>query len=214
MLFKRKEHDVVLKSCTRCSVFNKKGLKISEARVDISGEKIKLYFPRFNLKNIHYKGRVDFYDTYVGLVTTICDLHVKRNLDYPEMLEPWMADCVIEEVDQVLQRQKDVRVEVSLMVGFKAPERRNINFAGRITNLSAGGFYMVTTQELRRGEVITFAYRFRTEERHFSATVLRGELHSSGSYGYGCRFYPLSDRAETAVRGFVYKKLAEQKHKQ
>lgn len=197
-------------------MFNKKGVKISEARVDISGSMIKLYFPGYNLKNIHYKGKVDFYDNQVGLVTTFCDLNVRRNPEYPHAaLEMWLADCIIEEVGTVLQRQKDIRVETSLLVGFKAPQRGGVNFAGRILNLSAGGFYMTTTQPLRLGEVITFDYAFRTTERHFSATVLRGELHSSGTcYGYGCKFRPMTDGAETAVRGYVFKKIEEKKRKQ
>lgn len=209
--FKKEEH-TELKSCRKCMVYNKKGQQLSKARVDASEHPIRLYFRGYELRNIHYIGRVDFYDTQKGLMTTMCDLLFKRNPDYPQQEEPWMAECRIHEVDQVIQRQKDIRVETSLMVAFKSPERGN--FAGRILNLSAGGFYMTTTQELRRGEKIAFSYQFSAVERPFTATVLRVERHSSGSYGYGCRFNELTDRGETAIRGFVYQKLREQKRGQ
>ena len=78
-----------------------------------------------------------------------------------------------------------------------------------VRNLSAGGFYVTTMQHLHRGEVITFNYSFRTLERPFSAVVLRGERLPNGSYGYGLRFRQMSDGAESAIRGFVYRKLEE-----
>lgn len=205
--FKKEKH-AELKSCRKCMVYNKKGQQLSKARVDASREPIRLYFRGYELRNIHYAGRVDFYDTQNGLITTMCDLVFKRNPDYPQQEEPWMAECRIHEVDQVLQRQKDIRVDTSLMVAFRSAERGN--FAGRILNLSAGGFYMTTTQRLKNGEEITFSYQFAAAVRPFSATVLRGEPHPTGGYGYGCRFHDLTDRAETVIRGYVFRKLAEQ----
>lgn len=207
----KKEQPTELKSCERCMVYNKKGQQFSRARVDLSGGRIRLYFRAYNLKNIQYRGRVDFYDRQNGLITSLCDLSLKRNPDYPQQEEPWMAECRIAEVDQVLQRQADIRCDTDLMLGFRSPEHGS--FAGRILNLSAGGFYMTTTQVLERGDTVQFSYKFQATERPFRATVLRGERHPKGGYGYGCRFEGLTDMAETVIRGYVYQKLTEHERK-
>ena len=59
---------------------------------------------------------------------------------------------------------------------------------------------------LKRGDVISFSYCFRTLERRFNVAVLWAKRAEGGRYGYGCKFLRLTDGAEAAIRSFVYKK--------
>ena len=202
---------MILKDCSRCKVYTGSGNALSEARVVHNREKITLYFNRYNLADARYKGRVDFYDDQAGLIIALCEILIRRNPAYPEMVEPWMAQCTILDVKSVIQRQRDIRAKVALEIEFQADRRGG--FYGTIKNISAGGMYFTTVQLLQRGDRLHFDYRFRTLTRSFEAVVLWGERERGGRYGYGCKFLNLTDGAEAAIRSFVYKKLQEKQEK-
>ena len=85
------------------------------------------------------------------------------------------------------------------------------HFYGTIRNLSAGGLYITTVQPLKKGDVISFSYCFRTLERRFNVAVLWAKRAEGGRYGYGCKFLRLTDGAEAAIRSFVYKRLLDKR---
>lgn len=199
-----------LKDCSRCAVYTPKGEKLLEARVVHSGQEVTIYFPSYSLSDKRLKTRVDFYDERQGLVMTLSEVLVRRNPDYPEMPEPWLADVTILETKRVVQRQKDIRVKVDIETTFERAEGLGV-FRGTIQNISAGGVYVATRQPLQRGEHIFFSYIFRTLERPFELEVIRIERPESGGYGYGCRFIGLTDGADSAIRGFAYKKQQEKR---
>ncbi len=200
--------DEILKDCSRCAVYNHKGKRLAEARVVHTNNKICLYFSEFSLSDGRFKTRVDFFDERRGMVMTLSEVVIRRNPAFPEEDEPWIGECVILDVKQVVQRQKDIRVKVNMDMKFKRCSD-GTEFFGTIGNLSAGGLYVITKVSLLKGERIGFSYNFRTLERPFEAEVLRVGQAGEKGYGYGCRFLGLTDGGEAAIRGFVYKKQKE-----
>lgn len=199
---------MVLKSCTRCLVYTPKGTKFAEARVVHTKDGVTLFFDNYKLKDARFHARVDFYDEQRGLMASKCELVIRRNPGFPDMKEPWKADCRIQEVMKIVQRQKDIRASVYIETTFRSKGCHS--FYGTIRNLSAGGMYITTTQPLNKHEKIEFTYSFRTLERRYEAVILWGKAAPGGRYGYGCRFVHLTDSGEIAIRSYVYKKLMEQ----
>lgn len=200
-----------LKDCSRCMVYTPEGKQ--EARVVHKRGSVALFFDDYKLREDRLQSRVDFYDERSGLIQTVCELVLCRNPGFPEIPEPWMADCRIMDVRDVVQRQRDIRARVCLGVECSSEPRGVFNIT--IKNLSAGGMYITTLQPLDKGEVIAFNYCFRTLERRFEAVTLWGRQGEGGRYGYGCRFIHMTNGAEAAIRSFVFKKILErQKEKE
>ena len=202
------ERDAVLKKCSRCAVYNHKGKRLTEARVVHTNNKISLFFTEYGLSDGRFKTRVDFFDERRGMIITLSEVIIHRNPSFPEEPEPWAAECVILDVKQVVQRQKDIRVKIKIDIKFRKCSDGSA-FFGTVRNLSAGGLYMTTKKPLLKGEKIAFSYNFRTLERPFELEVIRVEQAGGKGYGYGCRFGGLTDGGEAAIRGFVYKKQRE-----
>lgn len=199
---------MVLKKCNKCIIYNVKGEKLSEARVVHYGETVMLYLKETNIREAKFKAKVNFYDELAGVIRTMCSLIVRRNPSYPKNPELMLAECDILGVTDVVQRQKDVRVNVHIETPFFSPKYGS--FYGTISNLSAGGIYLVTRQILEPDSVISFDYRFRTLMRHFEVMALRAKPEKEGRFGYGCCFLNLTDGADAAIRAFVFKKLQKQ----
>ncbi len=200
---------MVLKDCSRCMVYTPKGQRLSEARVVHAKDSVTLFFSDYKFQDSRFQSRVDFYDDQCGLIVAKCEVTIRRNPAYLETGEPWTADCRILDVKNVVQRQRDIRAKVYLEVEFELDNGRH--FYGTIRNLSAGGLYITTVQPLKKGDVISFSYCFRTLERRFNVVVLWAKRAEGGRYGYGCRFLRLTDGAEAAIRSFVYKRLLDKR---
>ncbi|WP_373263667.1 PilZ domain-containing protein [Hungatella hathewayi] len=198
---------LILKECSECMVYAPDGSRLQKARVVHTNKEVFLYFNSYKMQDCRFKAMVDFYDWQVGLVQAGCDIVIKRNPDFPNIPEPWIADCKILRVVKVVQRQRDIRVKVNIEIECSSDIHGK--FHGTIGNLSAGGLYLVTTQPLMRHEPFLFKYKFRTMERELNAVVLWGKGEEKGSYGYGCRFIKLRGGDEAAIREFVYQKQLE-----
>ncbi|MFR1832430.1 MAG: PilZ domain-containing protein [Lachnospiraceae bacterium] len=202
---------MMLKDCDRCLVYTPDGGRLAEARVEFIKDKCSLFFNTYHLKDCKFKTRVDFYDMQKGLVIAYCLIIIRRNPAFPNMVEPWTADCDILEVKNVVQRQKDVRAKVKLEMMFSS--EKHGSFFGVIENLSAGGFFVTTGQALEKDEKITFSYVFKRLERKFEAMAIRASSQPDGKYGYGCIFLNLTDGADAAIRSYVYKVLLKKRNK-
>ena len=202
-----------LRDCERCLVYGTDNRPLSRARVEIDNEMgIRLFFRNPKLRSVRFRTTIDFYDRSQGVVRCRCELVIQRN-SYPNrMKEPWMADCEILDIEEIFQRQKDLRVDVQLWMEFQAES--GWFFSGTIQNISAGGVFIVTKQALKKNDRFLFNYTFGSELVELRAKVLRVTgLVQGGGYGYGCQFVGLSKEAEAAVRKFVYTKQM-QKQKQ
>ena len=170
-----------------------------------------LYFKEPNLQDMRMnRTEVIFNDNIKGCIKAKCDVVVRKNPGYSRMSEFWMGECEILEVSEIIQRQQDIRASVDITVQFTS-ENDGKSFFGVITNISAGGIYMVTSEPLTIGEILNFHYTFKKVERPFRCMVLWGQMDESGSNGYGLRFVELNEGGETAIRGYVFNVLREQR---
>jgi len=195
---------MVLKNCTTCVIHGvEEGIKV-RARVRCVDDRITLHFDDNNDLGLHTdRLRIDFFDSQVGYIKTFCELEIRKNSD-PYVLEPWMADCKILEILEILQRQKELRVRLVKDMTFVSAVHGAFN--GVIQNISVGGLYMTTSTKLEVGEEFEFRYCFMKKKEHeVRAKILRETQIRDGYYGYGCQFKDLPKNAEKDVRQFVYR---------
>lgn len=193
---------MVLNDCTICSVYGPNGDIIARVRVKCSGERITLHFQEHDELSSSDRIRIDFFDGQIGYIKTYCEIYVRKNTD-PFILEPWIADCEILEVVEIVQRQKDLRVKMERDITFTSYKRGS--FTGKIQNISVGGLYFITKERLESGEHFEFHYCFIKKEHLVKAVILREQELRNGRYGYGCQFEELPKGVERDIRQFVYK---------
>lgn len=193
---------MVLNNCTICSVYGPDDNMIARVRVKCTGERITLHFQKSDELSDSERIRIDFFDGQIGYIKTYCEIYVRKNYD-PLILEPWIADCEILEVAEIVQRQKDLRAKMERDITFTSTARGEFN--GVIQNISVGGLYFVTKTRLNLEEEFTFQYTFIKKEHSLKAVVLREQDLHNGRYGYGCQFIRLPNNAERDIRQFVYK---------
>ncbi len=193
---------MVLNNCTICSVYGPDGELQTRVRVKCTGEQITLHFKKAGELSDSERIRIDFFDGQVGYIKTYCEIVVRKNYD-PYILEPWIADCEILEVIEIVQRQKDLRAKMVREAEFSSPGHGDFN--GIIQNISVGGLYFVAKTLLAVDDKITFRYTFIKKEHTMEATILRVQDLKNGSYGYGCQFLNLPNSTERDIRQYVYK---------
>ncbi|MCI8950171.1 MAG: PilZ domain-containing protein [Lachnospiraceae bacterium] len=204
---------MALKDCENCLVYGTDNRPLAKARVEMIDEKhVWLFFQYSKLRSIRIKTFVDFYDGQYGVVRSHCELVIQKSSHPNRNKEPWMASCTILNVQDTFQRQKDLRVRVSLRAEFNTV--KGTYFSGTIENISAGGLFLVTPQVLKKNEHFTFRYRFSGDVYELEARVLRIGTLIKGEYSYGCQFANLTMEAEAAVRKYVFAKQKEKLSKQ
>ncbi len=193
---------MVLKDCTICSVYGPNDDVAARVRVKCTGERITLHFQKSKELSTSERIRIDFFDGQIGYIKTYCEIYVRKNFD-PLILEPWVADCEILEVVEIVQRQKDLRAKMEREISFTSYKRGE--FTGAIQNISVGGLYFVTKERLEIGEHFEFRYCFIKKEHLVKAVILREQNLRNNRYGYGCQFVELPKGTERDIRQFVYK---------
>lgn len=193
---------MVLNDCTICSVYGPDDEIMARVRVKCTGERITLHFNKPHEISTSDRIRIDFFDGQIGYIKTYCEIYVRKNFD-PLILEPWVADCDILEVVEIVQRQKDLRAKMEREITFTSFKRGE--FTGTIQNISGGGLYFVTKTRLDIDERFEFRYCFTKKEHLVKAVVLREQNLSHNRYGYGCQFEELPKSTERDIRQFVYK---------
>lgn len=193
---------MVLNNCTICSVYEPEDTLLTRVRVKCTGEQITLHFKKPGELAGSDRIRIDFFDGQIGYIKTYCAISIRRNYD-PLILEPWIADCEILEVAEIIQRQKDLRAKMERDITFTS--QTHGEFSGVIQNISVGGLYFVTKTRLELEEEFTFQYTFIKKEHPLRAVILREQDLHNGRYGYGCQFTRLPNSAERDIRQFVYK---------
>lgn len=194
---------VISEACRECIVYNSKGGLLSGARVRVVNGEIHLWFKESGLKALRTVLPVDFFDSYKGRIRTFSELVIHRNPHFPKESEFWMADCRIVRVYEIIQRQKDIRVDMKAEQKFVLPDMTS--FYGTIENISAGGFFVATPQMLNREDRIKLETTFLKNNWSLEAQLrwMRPQIY--GQYGYGCMFQELPSEAEEQIRGLVYK---------
>lgn len=201
-----------LRDCESCLVYGTDNKPLSKARVETgSDDSIRLYFSNYKLRSVRFRTFVDFYDMQQGLIRCFCEVLIRRNVHESALTEPWMADCSVIEINDVYQRQKDLRVRVHIPMEFSTETGEF--FAGTIKNISAGGLFLVTSQAIKTGVCFSFHYRFEKELCRVNAKILRAKGAVGGGIGYGCQFLNLSPETEANIRRFVFAKQREKQRK-
>ena len=193
---------MVLNNCTICSVYEPEDTLLARIRVKCTGERITLHYKKPDELSDSPRIRIDFFDGQIGYIKTYCEITTRRNYD-PLILEPWVADCEILEVAEIVQRQKDLRARMEKEITFTSSSQGA--FKGTIQNISVGGLYFITETRLSCDEEFSFRYTFIKKEHPLTAVVLREQDLHNGRYGYGCQFRNLPNSAERDIRQFVYK---------
>lgn len=199
----------IMKDCTKGVLYTPDGGKWP-ARVENVDDSLTLYLDKYSGYGTQYGTRVDFYDDTMGIIQTECEVMIHRNTDHPEAPEKWVGSCMIVKVVKITQRHLDVRVDVDIHTVFES----NIlgSFGGTITNLSAGGLLLLADREIPDESILSFSYAFRTLERPFMIRVIHRRKKTADGILYGCAFVNLSDRAEAAIRSYVFRKMRDNAH--
>lgn len=202
---------MVFKDCKRCKVYTPNGVPYSEGNVEFGKKEIFIYFENYRLSAAKFRSRVNFFDTQLGLVQTVCLLSVHKNTNL-NRAELWMADCQILNVIGIVQRQEDIRVPTNIDLNFHT--KAYGAFYGEIKNISAGGAFLETVHPLSKNEIVSFEYTFQTKRRQIQMMTLWVKRLNAGKYGYGCKFVNLSESEEADIRAFVYQRQKEEEEKE
>lgn len=194
---------MVFTNCTVCSVYGTDNSSQTRVRVKCIGEQITLYLMRQKEVPEGEKVRIDFYDERIGCVKTYCELRVRQNNDSAAR-EPWIADCDILEVAEIIQDRRVPRAKTEKETIINSFEQGEISAV--IYNISVGGLYFVTTTRLTYADTIEFSYCFMEKEYRLRATVLREEDFKDGNLGYGCQFTELPKGAKRDIQQYVFQR--------
>lgn len=192
---------VNLKNCSGALVYGTNNKPLSKARVLDTGSSIYLFFENSNLRQVHVRVYVDFYIPRQGVLRCFCDLHIRKNQQIGNSQEVWAAECKVLEVTAIIQRQKDLRVDINTPVFFTTES--SIFTRGVIKNISAGGIFLTTKRVLKNGTKFTYDHVLAGERCEVTAQVVYGRV-LPGDYGYGCSFCGLPTQIEHSIRTWCY----------
>lgn len=194
---------MVLNNCTVCSVYVPEDGALRRIRVKCAGDRITLFLKRENELPDSERIRIDFFDGQIGCIKTYCELMVRRNYD-SSVAEPWIADCEILEVAEIVQGRRNLRAKMEKEITMNS--LRQGEFSGDIQNVSTDGIYFITRTRLREDDTVEFAYSFVEKEYPLKAIVLREEDFRDGRYGYGCRFLDFPKGAQRDIQQYIFKR--------
>lgn len=191
---------MILNNCTTCAVYMPDS---SQRRIQArcNQEQILLLLKRESELPDSTNIRIDFFDSQIGCIKTNCDLAVRRNYD-PSITVPWVADCKILDVLEIVEGRKSVRAAMEKETTFSVPGKED--FKGVIQNISEGGIYFITRTRLQCNDTVKFSYCFLEKEYRMEVVILREEDLRNGRYGYGCQFLMLPLVAQKDIRQYVY----------
>lgn len=192
---------MVLNQCTTCTVYGQEGQDQRKIPVKTAGDQVMLLLKRENELSDSSDVRIDFFDGRIGCVKTNCELLVRRNYD-SSISSPWVADCEIQEVIEIIEARRSIRMTMEKEVTFTS--RGKEDFRGVIQNISEGGIYFITRTRLKRDDTVLFSYSFIERKFEVEAVVLREEDLRDGRFGYGCQFLELTVDAQRDIRQYVY----------
>ncbi len=206
-----------LQHCNKAQVFtlDEKLLNTAQVVGDV-GETATLRFRESCIDILRTEVIVTFFDNVQGLVSCTCQLSDYEE-EPDELAEGEVIStvrCTILSQREVMQRRQDIKIPVNIEVTANYLNKEDELETAEITilDLSAGGMFCITPQKwelLQTFEISLFA-----SPLPIRAKVLREQAPHSYSddfkeddtrYGYGCRFVNLPNKAEAALRKFVFK---------
>lgn len=192
---------MVLNQCTTCTVYGQDGSDQRKIPVRTAGEQVMLLLGREDELSDASNVRIDFFDGQIGCIKTKCELAARRNYD-SSIPSPWVADCEIQEVIEITEARRSIRMKMDKEVTFSSSGQED--FQGVIQNISEGGIYFITRTRLQRHDTVLFSYAFIENKFDMEVVILREEDLRDGRYGYGCQFLELTVNAQKDIRQYVY----------
>ncbi len=192
---------MVLKQCTTSTVYGADGSSERKIPVRCTGEQIMLLLRREHELEDSADVRIDFFDGQIGCIKTNCEIVVRSNYD-SAIPAPWVADCEIQEVIEIVEARRSMRATMEKEATFSSEGKED--FRGVIQNISEGGIYFITRTRLQRDDTVVFSYSFIENEYEMEAIILREEDLRDGRYGYGCQFLELTVNAQKDIKQYVY----------
>lgn len=204
---------MILRDCKKGMVFLPPDKTRLPVKVVTEEERIILYFKTYRLQDCRQLMQVDFYDLSQGLLVTASEVLIRRNPGYPNSSYPWIGICEIREVKRIIQRQHDVRVGIQIEALFEKESGRKGSFFATIRNISAGGMYIETAEELHQGEAIKVSLSFERTPRELHLAPVWVKKAENGRFGYGLRFWHLSTGVEAEIRNYVFRLINAKREK-
>lgn len=194
---------MVLNNCTICSVYETEDAAPRRIRVKCTKDGITLFLKRGDELPDSEQVRIDFFDGQIGCIKTYCEVMVRRNYD-AAVPEPWIADCDILSVSEIVQGRRSLRAKMEKEIPMNS--FRQGEFRGDIQNISVNGIYFITRTRLRDDDTIEFKYSFVEKEYQLKVVVIREEDFRDGRYGYGCQFLELPNGAERDIQQYIFRR--------
>ena len=192
---------MVLNHCTVCAAYESDRGDQKRIPVKCDGGQILLLLNREQELSDNAKIRIDFFDSQIGCVKAYCGLAVRRNYD-ASIQAPWLADCEILEVAEIVEGRRSLRSGMEKETVFKGSNQEK--YTGVIQNIGEGGIYFITWTRQQCGDMAEFSYCFVEMEYRMRVSILREEVFRDGRYGYGCQFLDYPKGAERDIKRYLH----------
>lgn len=192
---------MVLNHCTVCAVYESDQGDQKRIPVKCDGGQILLLLNREQELSDTAKIRIVFFDSQIGCVKAYCGLAVRRNYD-ASIQAPWLADCEILEVTEIVEGRRSLRSGMEKETVFTGSNQEE--FTGVIQNIGEGGIYFITWTRQQCGDMAEFSYCFVETEYRMRVSILREEIFRDGRYGYGCQLLDYPKGAERDIKRYLH----------
>ena len=192
---------MVLNNCTVCAVYESDQGDQKRIPVKCDGGQILLLLNREEELSDTAKIRIDFFDSQIGCVKAYCGLAVRRNYD-ASIQAPWLADCEILEVTEIVEGRRSLRSGMEKETVFTGSNQEE--YTGVIQNIGEGGIYFITWTSQHSGDRAKFSYCFVETEYRMRVSILREEIFRDGRYGYGCQLLDYPKGAERDIKRYLH----------
>ncbi|MDD3142022.1 MAG: PilZ domain-containing protein [Lachnospiraceae bacterium] len=207
---------ILLTNCTKCSIYNLRDEYICDAQVymvDETNASLSLLddFADSLLTEVH----VTFYDGIHGLVSYLCSLSDYKEMILPEYRTYYSIDCILLKPIGIVQRRSDIKVKTNFTVDILMlnADDQEVVVAAAIRDISAGGFFFDSTEDLNVGSEFSFIFKRGSMPLLLKGIILRKqEMEETHRHGYGCEFVQLSAAKEAIIREFVFREQVYQKN--
>lgn len=205
----------MLNHCVKCSIYNLDKEFICDAQVSLVDEtQASLALLDDVSDQLLTEVNVTFYDDIQGLVTYLCVLSGYREVALPHFRNYYSVTCRFQKQISVIQRRSDIKIKTDFVIDITTigSDNHETMIEVSVKNMSAGGLYFETENELAVGSEFSFLFRKGSLPLVLKGLILRRqEFQSPHFYGYGCSFTHLSSAKEAIIREFVFREQVRQK---
>jgi c-di-GMP-binding flagellar brake protein YcgR len=205
----------LLSNCSKCSIYNLDKRYICDAQVTpIDETQVSLTILDDYADQLATEVHITFYDDRRGLVSYYCTLSNYKEVIIQEFRNCYAATCQLNEYIGIVQRRNDIKIKTDFKVELSMTDENDqpIMMEVAIKNISAGGFFFVTKEELPVGKVFSFIFKKGSLPLILQGSILREQETATGLHGYGCKFILLSTAKEAIIREYVFRQQLQQKN--